>query len=234
MNFNNRNNYIEFELSTENKNQLKELFIRDLDEYSEKDIVSKNLSSILTEDKYKGKFRINFLSKIINEEICYLIIISGNNDHTLLQLGEAYNFPRGFPVIWVPNKILNMYGFYPKFENDKNREESLNKEIFKNSIQMNFNFKYSGFLGQVIAFEINNIKYWTTCAKNSTANVYSQDIFRLIKSSITPQLLDNMCENNIHFCGETMSKYDQTHGAEVKKEALQVRKFKNLSFFINY
>ena len=87
---------------------------------------------------------------------------------------------------------------------------------------MNFNFKYSGFLGQVIAFEINSIKYWSTCAKNSTANAYSRDIYRLIKSSITPQLLDIMCENNIHFCGETMSKYDQIHGAEVKQEALVI------------
>ena len=84
----NSTNYIEFESLSENssealsvtRNKLKEFFISDLDNYSNKDVVSQNLKSILTEAKYKGKIRINFLSKRINREICYLIIISGNND----------------------------------------------------------------------------------------------------------------------------------------------------------
>jgi shikimate kinase len=218
------NNYIEFINLEEyiDKNILKKKFIFDLEEYSNKDKVSNILKAILTEDKYKNRIRIKFFFKKINEEICYLIIISGSNDNTLLQLGEAYNFPRGFPIIWVPNKILNMYGFYPKFENDKNKEESLNTKIFENSVQMNFNFKYSGFLGQVISFEINNLRYWTTCSKNSTNNIYSKIVFELIKSNMTAELLDKMCDNNIHFCGETMSKYDQVHGAEVSDEALVI------------
>ena len=112
-----------------------------------------------------------------------------------------------------------MYGFYPKFENDKDREENFDISIFNDVKEINFNFKYSGFLGQVIAFDIDGTKYWTTCSKNDTSNKYSDNLYNLIKNSITEELLTEMCNNNIHFCGETMSKYDQVHGAEVLNEA---------------
>ena len=39
------------------------------------------------------------------------------NDSTLLALGNK-QFPRGFPVIYIPGQKIKTYGFYPKFDND--------------------------------------------------------------------------------------------------------------------
>jgi len=222
MNNNKLNNYINFDRinNVENIKNIKQIFIDELTQYSKKDIVCTNFLTII--NTYKKNFSLLFYKKIIDNIDCYLIMIKGNNDTILKKVGEIYRFPRGFPIIWIPNKLINMYGFYPKFENDKEKEDEFDKEVFQDADEMKFNFKYSGFLGQVIAFKYNNKKYWTTCAKNSSSNKFSDDIVRLVESKMTKELLDEMCKNNIYFCGETMSKNDQKHGAEVKKEELVI------------
>jgi hypothetical protein len=113
-----------------------------------------------------------------------------------------------------------MYGFYPKFNNDSIKEDEFNKAELNDSVEINFNFKYSGFLGQVIAFTIDDVNYWTTCGKNSTNYKYSDIVFDLIKEKMTPSLLEKLCAENIHFCGETISRYDQHHGAQTVNEGL--------------
>lgn len=222
MNNNKLSNYIKFDRinNVENIKNIKEAFLDELTQYSKKDIVCTNFLTIIEE--YKKNFSLLFYKIIIDNIDCYLIMIKGNNDNILKKVGKEYRFPRGFPIIWIPNKLINMYGFYPKFENDKEKEDEFDKEVFQNADEMKFNFKYSGFLGQVIAFKYNNKKYWTTCAKNSSSNNYTEDITRLVESKMTTKLLDEMCDNNIYFCGETMSKNDQKHGAEVKKEELVI------------
>ena len=57
-----------------------------------------------------------------------------------MDLGKKYGFPRGFPIIWQPNKALNMYGFYPKFKNDEMCENAFNKSELDGCIEINFNF----------------------------------------------------------------------------------------------
>jgi hypothetical protein len=91
-----------------------------------------------------------------------------------------------------------MYGFYPKFNNDAIGEDEFNKSELDNSIEINFNFKYSGFLGQVIPFTINGENFWTTCSKNATNNSYSQTVFELIKDKMTQDLLTILCTKKIH------------------------------------
>jgi hypothetical protein len=220
-----KDNYVEFEYidqnNLENIKALKDSFFMELEEYSTKDIVCHNLYNIINVE-YKKKFRYKFYIKEIGDIKCYLVIITGVNDEVLKKVGKKYGFPRGFPIIWIPNKLLNMYGFYPKFENDKRKEDELNREAFKDASEMKFNFKYSGFLGQVISFELNGNYYWTTCAKNSSCNDYSRNIARLIESSMTDKLLCIMTKEHIHFCGETMSYDDQVHGARVLDEKLVV------------
>jgi hypothetical protein len=217
------NNYIKFDKLNNDNNKLKDIkniFIKELENYSKKDTVCYNLLLII--NYYAKNFNLNFYNKIIDGIDCYLIMITCYIDSILKKVGLKYKFPRGFPIIWIPNKFMNMYGFYPKFENDKEREEELDKEVFNNVHEIKFNFKYSGFLGQIISFKYNDKYYWTTCAKNSSSNNYTDDITRLVNSKMTDELLMEMCNNNIYFCGETMSKHDQVHGAEVKKDELVI------------
>ena len=207
-------NYIRFVVTKDSSK--KNEFLEELKTYALKDKVSNDLLSILITQKKNLKISV-FESPTQNY---FLIIISSHQDNLLIKLGNEYGFPRGFPIIWQPNKLINMYGFYPKFNNDSIKEDEFNKGELDNSIEINFNFKYSGFLGQVITFTIDGINYWTTCGKNSTNYKYSDIVYELIKQKMTPRLLNLLCAENIHFCGETISRYDQKHGAKTINEGL--------------
>ena len=189
---------------TKSDKDLETEFLEDLIEYGKTDEVCKILFDILK--KYLNSKKLNF-NLFENDELgCYLITIVGRNDNILIQLGTHHNFPRGFPIIWRPKQILNMYGFYPKFENDKMEEHGLNKSELDSGIEINFNFKYSGFLGQVIPFTIDGINYWTTAGKNWTNYIYSEIVRDLMNPIITTELLQILCDNKLHICGETISK----------------------------
>ena len=207
-------NYIRFVVTKDSSK--KNEFLEELKTYALKDKISNDLLSILITQKKNLKISV-FESPTQNY---FLIIISSHQDNLLIKLGNEYGFPRGFPIIWQPNKLINMYGFYPKFNNDSIKEDEFNKGELDNSIEINFNFKYSGFLGQVITFTIDGINYWTTCGKNSTNYKYSDIVYELIKQKMTPRLLNLLCAENIHFCGETISRYDQKHGAKTINEGL--------------
>jgi hypothetical protein len=116
-----------------------------------------------------------------------------------------------------------MYGFYPKFKNDEMEQESeFNKSELNGAVEMNFNFKYSGFLGQIVPFTIDGKNYWTTCGKNSTNYKFSNIARDLVRPEMTKEFLDILCTEKLHICGETLSKDDQKHGASVSKEGLVV------------
>jgi shikimate kinase len=203
--------YIKFEAVDESrKDTLNAQFLGELEKLN-KDTVCKDLFDILTTRKLK----VTFFQSPVDY---YLVIISSYSDSLLISLGQTYGFPRGFPLIWQPSKVLNMYGFYPKFNNDAIKEDEFNKSELDNAIEINFNFKYSGFLGQVIPFTIGGEYFWTTCGKNSTNYKYSEIVYDLINDKITPEFLRMLCEEKIHFCGETISRFDQTHGAAVTKD----------------
>lgn len=204
---------------TKSNGELKIEFKNDLEKYSGRDPISARLLSILNTEMGKLILHI-FVNKTID---CYLLMIQLSNDKTGIRLGKQYNFPRGFPIIWKPNEILNMYGFYPKFENDKREsEDSFNRKELDDGIELNFNFKYSGYLGQVVPFTIGDKNYWTTCGKNYTNYIFSESIRDLMMSQMTTELLNKLCSEQLHICGETLSRFDQTHGAAVKREGLIV------------
>jgi len=148
-----------------------------------------------------------------------------HNDRKMISLGEQYEFPRGFPILFNLKENYDIStGFYPKFENDKEKEDDDASKLFGKCKSIRLNYKYSGFLGQVIAFKDGDELCWTTCAKNSTfaheSFDFSADIARIIAPKMTIDLLHHMITNNIFFCGEVMSKNDSSHGARVLSEAL--------------
>ena len=149
----------------------------------------------------------------------YLVMLSAFNDPLLIELGKRYNFPRGFPILWIPGKLYHSFGFYPKFDND-DRQTPDNLEEFNDVIQVRFFEKWSGFLGQVIAWKFNDKVYWTITSKNSADcnSEFVQDAIRLMTPHMTSHLVNDMAKNHIHFCCEMISQKDQVHGARVLTE----------------
>lgn len=219
--------YADFDVKETQISSLSRNFLQDLILYSSKgDLTCKRLHEILTYVNPKTKknevFLHFFKSKNSELEGCYLIMIKGSNDDILIKLAESSRFPRGFPIIWKPNEFCNLYGFYPKFSNDAMEEDASDDTDFINVKQIEFNFKYSGYLIQVFAFRINGKDYWTLCSKNSTSNTYTINAKKIIESKINEVLVRKMIDNNIHFSGECMSICDQKHGAVVLREDIVI------------
>ena len=145
----------------------------------------------------------------------YIIMVTGYNDNTLINLGQKYGILRGFPILYIPSIRIKFFGFKIKFKNATKQEE-IPKE-FKGAAWFK---KVSGFLAQLLCFEHEGKYFWTTCSKNSadSSNKFCQDSARLFEKYITQPLLSIMVSINIHLCAEVMSKYDQTHGAKVNSE----------------
>ena len=168
--------------------------------------------------RYKRMVRLSF-HQSINQKNVYLVMIVGINDTVLIQMANEYGFPRGFPVLWIPGHQMQTFGFYPKFANDE-REMPDDLREFDNIVELNFFKKWSGFLGQLLAFEIGNKIYWTVTSKNSAiyTSPFVQDAKRLFEPYVTLGLIKTMVSRNLHLCAEIMSKNDQVHGARVLKE----------------
>lgn len=201
-------------------NTLNKEFMNDLRSV-EHDTTTIKLVEIFENHKSDIRFSCYRSSEI---EGVYLVLVKGKNDSILISLARKYGFPRGFPIIWKPKKYLHFYGFYPKFENDKREEkkELCDSKDFMDIQYLDCNFKYSGFLAQIIVFEHDDTIYWCVCSKNSVNNEYSNWARDIFSKKITIELLKFMLENSIHICGECLSKNDQTHGAKVSSEDLVV------------
>ena len=192
-----------------------------------------SVASLKTEflnDPNNAKFRTVFDSVktgiLINIHTCplagvYLVMIKGAHDGLLIKLGHSYKFPRGFPVLWIPKMgIVRYFGFLPKFSND-DRQVADNLSDYKNVESIRFFKKWSGFLGQLLVFEINDRRYYTVCSKNSASyeSEFVKNAKNLFAPFVTPSLVDVMIANKYHICAEMMSFEDQTHGARVLKES---------------
>jgi shikimate kinase len=158
--------------------------------------------------------------KAIGMDNVYLVFIVGSSDYILIKLAKECNFPRGFPVLWIPNIKIQNFGFYPKFSNDE-RQISDNLSEFNDLVELDFFKKWSGFLGQVLAFEIDGNKYWTVTSKNSAISIspFVMDAKRLVEPFMTNELLNIMIEQKLHICAEIISANDQVHGSRVLKES---------------
>lgn len=166
----------------------------------------------------KGQLHCTF-NKAVGLDNVYLVMIVGSNDNILIKLAQECGFPRGFPIIWIPDVYMQYFGFYPKFSNDE-RQTPDDQSEFDDVQSISFFKKWSGFLGQLFAFKINDQTYWTVTSKNSAADdsTFVNDAKRLFQPFITAELLDEMANQHIHMCAEMMSKNDQTHGARVLNE----------------
>ena len=187
--------------------ELHDLFVKELLLFSD---VTRKLHHILTTVK---SIKVNYRKAEIENKCCFLIFIVGYQDSILEELAYKYNFPRGFPIIWIPKEILHFYGFYPKFKNDE-----INRVPSNEIIKIVFNYKYSGFLGLFISFKINENYYYSTCSKNGAGTVFSENLYRIIQCKINFHLLKYLTDNCLHLCGEVMSFDDQSHGARVLQE----------------
>ena len=151
-----------------------------------------------------------------------LVMISGHVDFKLEKLGKKHNFPRGFPSLWWKGTAIDFFGFRAKFKNDDRAQRfSVKGKGYA------YSKKLSGYLGQVIAFEMDGMLCWTACSKNSADAVadashnglnYVADAARIYAPYMTQKVVEYMLKNNIHICSEILSLYDQTHGARVLKE----------------
>jgi len=180
-----------------------------------------NLNTILKTNA--KKLRISFYKSTTVVDV-FMVMITCMYDSLLIKLANEYGFPRGFPILWSPcgdpDETIQYFGFYPKFSNDDHQDVNEILECFN----VSFLKKWSGFLSQLVVFEINGNRYWTVTSKNS-ANCNSKFIkeaSRLYEPHITKTLIDRMIQDGLHLCSETMSFCDQVHGARVLKETIVV------------
>ena len=178
------------------------------------------LSGIIRNKKNSVKPKF-FNSTRFGDDII-IVIIQGTSDFKLCQLGKAHGFPRGFPVVW--NRATNTasyFGFYPKFENDDRQGDT--STLFDRAVSEARIFpKMSGFLSQLVTFEVEGSIFWTACSKNSAEGPFAEDGARLWQKYVTPELLQHLHEHNLLLCGEAMSKQDQCHGARVINESIVI------------
>lgn len=132
------------------------------------------------------KVRVKHYAQDINNNTFIITFICGISDYKLIELanqvenGVKLGFPRGFSIIWTPvkNEFIRINAFLSKFDNDK-RES--NVTINTNINEVRIAKKFSGSLGLLTAFVYKNETYIVSCAKNSTGNVFSQELFILLE-----------------------------------------------------
>jgi len=204
-------NYVNFS-KIGNQVNLRTKFIRDAKDYG-----SARLNLLLSIiDTYK-QVKINVFTN--DDGTCYMVMIVCYIDKILIKLAKSYNFPRGFPIFWIPGKTINMFGFYPKFDND---DRCVPDDIseFDGLTHIEFFKKWSGFLGQCCFFMNGDVPSWTCCSKNSADkdSKFVQECHRLFAPFVTDMVIYDMIAENRHVCAEIMSKNDQKHGAVVIME----------------
>ena len=152
----------------------------------------------------------------------FIVMFIGHNDDKLVEWGEKIGLLRGFPMRWVPDKSLEVFGFRQKFLND-NRAIPIDT-VFQ---QVGGFRKVSGYLGQLVAWETEGELFWTTCSKNSAScdinpknNMsFASDAARIFEGVVSKGLLREMVDEGIHVCAEMMSKNDAQHGEIPRKDA---------------
>lgn len=144
----------------------------------------------------------------------YLAMVHFLNDGFAMKLAEK-GVSRGFPLIKTKNGWRS-YGFHPKFKNDQRQVNDLTE--FKGTKRLQVMLKFSGFLGQVITWSVEDTIYWTTLSKNGATNEYAEDVRRIVAKFMTPKLVSTLETRGLYFCGEVISQKDATHGAVPRTE----------------
>ena len=148
----------------------------------------------------------------------YMVHVKGKFDAVMIQAGKEFGLPRGFKILFCPSSgDISLHGFYPKFENDPDRQEKVT--VPAETTKMEFFKKFSGFLGMLFTAIINGEVYWICTSKNSGTNSYSNWAWDILSSQITPSLEKEIVEGGLTLSFEVLSSKDQCHGAKVLQEA---------------
>ena len=196
---------------------LKSKFLKAMSRLSIENKISKEnvkLDEILTKSNHMD-IKIH---EMLEHSGVFMVFITCHLDRILIDLAEKYDFPRGFPILWIPDKVIKFFGFYPKFKNDE-RQSPEDIEQFKEIESIQISLKISGFLGLLIAFELDGEIFWTATSKNSCSDDSSfvKDAADIFGPYVTPELLQEMCLGNITICAEILSQNDQKHGYVVRR-----------------
>jgi len=187
-----------------------------------------SLSKIIKQ--YKMKTTIYTVK--INGGIGYLVLIQSHIDRVLIELAELYAFPRGFPLLIFPDGRVQLFGFYPKFNND-DRANATADSVFNEAVGMHGSLKYSGFLGGVLPFKYEGRYYAIAVSKNSADDgatrkdaqdhgKYVRAIRELIKSLAFQRALIELADDKMYVYGECLAMFDQVHGYPLHQEGFVV------------
>jgi len=199
--------YIGPQINGTNKTSLRDEFLTFL---NQTDNTGRKLAFIVSHKKNQChlKFYPTELEKV------FIVMVHCPIDSVLIRLSKECMFPRGFPIIWkTDTNEVEYKGFYPKFSNDQIGQSAVESKDFEGADEIVLTKKYSGFLGQVMAFEYGENYYWFTTCKNTASGDMIDDLSEIVRPSVTFDLVHTMVTENIHFCGECMSIKDRTHGA---------------------
>ena len=136
-------------------------------------------------------------------------------DGVLIRLAKECMFPHSFPIIWKTdtNEVEYKGGSTQRISNDVIGQSAVESKDFEEANEIVLTKKYSGFLGQVMAFESGGNYYWFATCKNTASGDMIDDLSEIVRPSVTFDLVHIMVTENIHFCGECMSIKDRTRGA---------------------
>lgn len=141
-----------------------------------------------------------------------IISFQGVNDTKLVEWGKKCGFPRGFHIKKYMNEI-EMFGFYPKFENDDIGESAINNEMFNDAVKISMNKKFSGSLAIVTVINIGSIYDIIVCSKNDFDTDLTHKMYNIIRPRISNELMSYMFNNHLSFCCEVMLNDDKVHGS---------------------
>jgi hypothetical protein len=144
----------------------------------------------------------------------YMFTFNGWSDSLMRKYAKTYQFPRGCPVLWKPGHFIDIRGFYPKFDNDEITETGFNTQVLEGASSIEFFLKWSGFLIQLFAFEIEGRYYWSVLSKSKadTQNPFVQLGRKLIEPKMTLDLAKELADNHLYLGAEGLSPEDDMHG----------------------
>ena len=161
-----------------------------------------------------------------NKELdAYMLSFNGRRDSLMVSYAKKYQFPRGCPVLWKRGQFIDIRGFYPKFENDNRETEAgFDVQVFENACGLDFFLKWSGFLIQLFAFEIDSKYYWTVLSKQKAdyESPFIQLGQRLLMPLMTRNLTKILADNHLYIGAEGLSPQDNTHGYIARIDAALV------------
>ena len=175
--------------------------------------MSKDLLHVLGQN-VESKNELRYTAAYNTDLDTYVLTFSSRSDELLVRYAHKFQFPRGCPVLWKPGSFIDIRGFYPKFDNDNRIEAGFDTNILKDSSQIDFFLKWSGFLIQLFAFQINDQYYWSVFSKQKADynNPFVQLGKKIMQPHMTCSLVKELADNHLYIGAEGLSPQDNTHG----------------------